>query len=335
MSALIVHRIAPGATLQDMGRTGFIAFGVSRGGALDRTALSEGAALLRQDAGLAALEMPGIGGVFEATEDMRIALTGAPMRAQIDDAPIVWNASHALAKGARLEIGPVTAGSVGYLHVGGGFDAPLLLNARSAHLAAQVGCAVSAGDRLEIGADAGSDTGLSLPTDPRLSGGAIRVIESFQSHTYDADTRTRFAETEFHRDARANRMGMRLNSDGEGFFAQGGLNILSETIVPGDIQVTGDGTPFLLMAESQTTGGYPRIGTVIPADLAKAAQTPAGGVLRFAWVTRDEALAAEEKHRVYLSSLSKLCTPLVRDPAEIRDLLTYQLISGATDGTPE
>lgn len=332
---LLVHRITPGATLQDLGREGYLAYGLSRGGAMDRVALAEGAALLRQQVGLAALELPGAGGVFEADADMRIALTGAPMRAQIDGTALVWNASHRLPKGARLEIGAVTSGSTGYLHVGGGFDVPEHLHGRSAHLAAKVGSVIAAGERLPVGPDTRGEVGMCLPPTNRFSGGALRLIESFQTHLYDTATRERFAATAFKRDARANRMGIRLNSDGDGFFAKGGLNILSETIVPGDIQITGDGTPFLLMAESQTTGGYPRIGTVIPADLATAAQTPSGGTVSFRFVSRDEALKAEEKHRAYLASLPKLCTPLVRDPSEIRDLLAYQLISGATDGAPE
>ena len=332
MRAMRVHRIAPGATVQDLGRSGTLAYGVSRGGAMDRLALLEGAVLLGQSPDLAALELPGSGGVFEALDDVRIALTGASMRAQVDGTALVWNASHALPKGARLEIGAVTAGSIGYLHVGGGFDTPMRLHARSAHLAAKIGAMVSAPSELPVGEDMASDTGMALPLDNRFEGGVIRVVESFQSDTYDAETRARFAETEFHRDARANRMGMRLNSDGPGFFAKGGLNILSETIVPGDIQVTGDGTPFVLMAESQTTGGYPRIGTVIPADLPKAAQTPAGASLRFQWVDRDTALQAEAQQRKYIADLPKRRMPLVRDPAEIRDLLSYQLISGATTG---
>lgn len=336
MSAvLIVHRIAPGATLQDFGRDGYLAYGLSRGGAADRLALSEGAALLRQDATLAVLELPGSGGVFEATADMRIALTGAPMKAQLEEAPLVWNSSYLVPKGARLVIGAIQSGSYGYLHVGGGFAAEEHLHSRSAHLAAGIGKPVQAGDHLPIGTDGKDVTGLTLPVDRRFDGGVIRLVDSLQTALFDEATRDRFTTTAFLRDARANRMGMRLTSEGEGFSASGGLNILSETIVPGDIQVTGDGTPFLLLAESQTTGGYPRIGTVIPADLAKAVQTPAGGRLTFQYVSREEALKAEERMRSYVSTLPKACKPLLRDPAQMRDLLSYQLISGATAGHPE
>ena len=330
--ALHVHRIAPGATVQDQGRTGYRAFGVSQGGAADPLALAEGAALLGQSVECAALELPGSGGVFEAHKPLRIALTGAPMRASLDGAPLVWNASHALPAGARLEIGGVTSGSYGYLHVGGGFDLPQRLGSRSAHLAAGIGEVVQAGDRLPIGEDMRSGVGLCLPQDNRFDGGMLRLVESFQTGFFDPATRERFAETMFTRDARANRMGLRLDSAREGFATSAGLNILSESIVPGDIQITGDGTPYLLLRESQTTGGYPRIATVIPADLPRAVQTPSGGALRFRFVSRDEALEAERKMREHLRALPKLCVPLVRDPMQIRDLLSYQLISGVTAG---
>ncbi|MGJ8604238.1 MAG: biotin-dependent carboxyltransferase family protein [Marivita sp.] len=330
--ALKLHRIAPGATVQDRGRNAFRAFGLSRGGAADGLALAEGATLLGQSPDCAALEMPGSGGVFEATGGMRIALTGAPMRATLDGVPLVWNASYAVPAGARLEIGGATAGSYGYLHVGGGFDTPVLLGSRSAHLAAGIGAALCAGDVLPVASDARSEVGRVLPQDTRFEGGVLRLVHSFQSDLFDIATQARFCETTFTRDARANRMGMRLNSKGAGFSASAGLNIVSESVLTGDIQIAGDGTPYLLLCESQTTGGYPRIGTVIPADLARAVQTPAGGTLRFRFVSREEALQAQARMHDDLRRLPRLCTPLVRDPSQIRDLLSYQLISGATAG---
>ncbi|MBC7156079.1 MAG: urea amidolyase, partial [Rhodobacteraceae bacterium] len=144
--ALIVHRAGPTTSVQDGGRPGFLAQGLSRGGAADRLALAEGAALLGQGAALAAIEMAGTGGVFEATEDVRIALTGAPMRATLGGAPLVWGASHRLRAGQPLEIGPAVAGVYGYLHVGGGIAVPPILGARGAHLAAGIGVVAGAGD---------------------------------------------------------------------------------------------------------------------------------------------------------------------------------------------
>ncbi|MCL3882342.1 biotin-dependent carboxyltransferase family protein [Marivita sp. GX14005] len=332
MSALHIHRIAPGASVQDMGRTGYLGFGLSRGGAADRLALAEGAALLQQSPSMAVLELPGAGGIFEAQGALRIALTGAPMMARIDGTPVAWNASHLLAKGARLEIGAAEAGQYGYLHLGGGLDLPTHMGSRSAHLKAGVGRALSAGDTLQAGKDDGRETGLYLPPEGRFEGGTLRCVESLQTALFDERALARFLGTEFRRDPRASRMGAKLNGGGAGFSIAGGLNILSEITLPGDIQITGDGTPYLLLAESQTTGGYPRIATVIPADLPKAAQTPAGAPVRFSLIRRGAALEAERRMRDDITRLPERLRPLVRDPAQMRDLLSYQLISGVTAG---
>ncbi|WP_170461324.1 biotin-dependent carboxyltransferase family protein [Ruegeria arenilitoris] len=330
MSAhLTILRAGPGLTLQDMGRPGYLDMGLSRGGAVDRLALAEGAALLGQPDDLAAVEMAGMGGEFRADQDLRIALTGARMRAQIDGATAVWNASHLLPAGARLSIGPAVAGSYGYLSIGGGVQGDPVLGACSAHLTAGIGAVLKAGDRLAIGQDAGGATGMTFDPEDRFLGGEIRIVASFQTDLFAADVLERLQTTAFRRDARANRMGVRLESDGPGFHVSGGRSVLSETIVPGDIQVTGDGTPFVLLAECQTTGGYPRIGTVLPCDLPKVAQAPAGADLRFRFVSLDEAVAAERAAAQARAALPRALRLLIRDPRSMSDLLSYQLISGA------
>ncbi len=332
MTSLRIQRIGPGASLQDLGRPGWLAQGLSRGGAADRLALYEGAALLGQDPGTAAIELPGAGGVFVFDRDARVALTGAPMAASVEGQALVWNASHLVPAGTPLEIGAARAGVYGYLHVGGGFDVPSVMGGRSAQFTAGLGAALQAGDSLPLGADPGSVTGQALDVDPRGSGGTIRVVPSLQTPMFGEATLDRFAQTTFARDARANRMGVRLNSDGEGFLVEGGLSVVSEVITPGDIQVTGDGAPYVLMSECQTTGGYPRIATVIPCDLPRVAQAPAGAQIRFAFVTLDEAVEIERRALAARAALPRATSALVRDPHDIPDLLSYQLISGVIAG---
>ncbi|SEL18130.1 allophanate hydrolase [Roseovarius azorensis] len=330
---LIVHRAGPGLSIQDTGRPGYLGFGLSRGGAADRLALAEGAALLGQDESHAALEMAGMGGEFEAGCDLRIALTGAPMRVSIDGARAAWNASHSLPAGARLSIGGVEAGCFGYLHLGGGIETPLLLGARAAHLSSGLGQTVAAGARLPVGTDPkAGETGLTLAVEPRFEGGVIRVVPSLQTDLFDPAERDRFMATTFHRDARGSRMGVRLNSKVPGFHSEAGLSVLSEVVVPGDIQITGDGTPFVLLGECQTTGGYPRIASVLPCDLPRVVQAPPGAALTFRLVELDEAVAAERRADEHRRGLRANLRPLVRDLHDIRDLLSYQLISGVTAG---
>lgn len=329
MNGLRVLKVGPAATVQDQGRPGLLDQGVSRGGAADLLALAEGAALLRQSPDRAALEMAGFGGTFEATGPMRIALTGAPMVAALDGAALAWNASHQMQAGQRLEIGAARRGVYGYLHVGGGIDTEPVLGARATHVAAGLGRAVTEGDLLPAGPDGGNETGLTLDVEDRFSGGELRIVESFQSGLFPVDVRARFASTAFRRGSRANRMGVEMLSEGPGFAAAGQLNILSEVIVPGDVQMTGDGKPFVLLREAQTTGGYPRIGTVLPCDLPKVAQAQPGTQMWFRWVTLDEGLRLQLAYDKAVRGLPGACHPLLRDPRNIADLLSYQLISGA------
>lgn len=333
MKELMVHRGGPHLTVQDLGRSGYLAQGVSRGGAMDRLALAEGAALLGQSTECAAIEMAGNGGVFEVTNDTRIALTGAPMRAEIDGAALAWNASHLLPKGARLGIGGALTGTYGYLSIGGGVATPLQLGARATHLSAGLGQMLDTGTRLPLGADSGQvETGFAIDAESRFNGGTIRIIPSLQTALFPESERARFEATVFRRDPRSNRMGTRLTSEGDGFSSEAGLSVLSEVITPGDIQITGDGTPFVLMAECQTTGGYPRIGTVIPADLPRVAQAGRDAELRFRFIEMSEAVAIERTEAKRLKELPRHLRRLVRRPEEMRDLLAYQLISGVTKG---
>lgn len=330
--ALIIHRAGPQVTVQDQGRPGLLGQGLSQGGAADPVALAEGAALLRQPASHAALEMAGMGGTFEVTQDTRIALTGAPMWASVEGQTLAWNASHLLQAGARLEIGAAARGIYGYLHLGGGIATDPVLGARAAHLAAGIGRALGPGDRLPLGNDPRAEVGLTLDPEPRLAGGTVRMTRSMQTDLFEAEVLARFQSTAFARDARGNRMGARLEFEGAPFAASGQLSILSEVIVPGDIQMTGDGTPFVLLPECQTTGGYPRIGTVIPADLPKIAQAGPGVSLRFEVIQLAEAVEIHRRHLALLAKLPATTRPLLRDPAQMQDLLSYQLISGVISG---
>lgn len=333
--SMTILNAGPALSIQDLGRKGYLTYGLTRGGAADVLALYEGAALLGQGAELAAIEMVGMGGTFQSDSDTVIALTGARMTATLDGEPLVWGASHAMPAGAKLTIGGVSAGTYGYLHVAGGFAVEPLMGARSSHMNAGIGRVLKTGQSLPLGPAKGARSGYVLPPGNRLSGGDIRIVPSIQTDKFSQETRDRFVNTAFTRDPRGNRQGVRMASEGEGFFAEGGLSIVSEVISEGDIQITGDGAPYVLMCECQTTGGYPRIGTVIPSDLPKVAQAAAGTALRFSFVTLEEARAIETRSRAEIKALYGRVEPLVRDPHDIADLLSYQLVGGAVSATAD
>ncbi|EKE44363.1 allophanate hydrolase subunit 2 [Oceaniovalibus guishaninsula JLT2003] len=335
MRALIVHRIGAGCSVQDRGRTGWLAQGLSRGGAADRLALAEGAALLGQPPDLAALELTGAGGTFEATEPMRVALTGARAVLRLGDKDLPPDAVHRVEPGARFSVGAARGGVFAYLNVGGGIDVPPVMGSRAAHLALALGPTLQDGTRLPVGADPGQAVNRGLDPEARLGGGDLRMLPSAHTALFAQDDLARFAATPFVRDPRGNRQGVRLEHDGAPFATQGQLTLLSEVIVPGDVQMTGDGTPYILGPEAQTIGGYPRIGCILPADLPRAMQAAPGDVLRFRFVTPDEALATWRDDDALMAALRARVRPITRDPRDMPDLLSYQLIGGVTSGTPE
>lgn len=333
MPKLTIHSAGPGLTVQDLGRPGWKAQGLSTGGAADRLALFEAAALLTTRPTQAVIEMMGFGGTFSTDEDTRIALTGAHMQADIDGAPIGANQTHLLPAGAKLTIGGAKAGVYGYLAFGGGITTPPIMDSRATHLTAGIGKRLEAGDKLPLGPDPDlAAAARKLTADDRFSGGTIRVMPGPQTDFFSDETRDTFTKTQFTRSPRGNRQGTRLDYEGTGFPIDGGQALVSDLIVPGDIQMTGDGIPYVLLAECQTIGGYPRIGSVIPADLPKIAQAAPGTPLQFQFLTVDEADATAQSDARVLQELSNTCEPLIRDPHDIADLLSYQLISGVTRG---
>lgn len=306
----------PLVTVQDQGRPGYLSRGLARGGAADLCALAEADALLG-GAG-AGIETPGSPLRLRADAPITLALTGAPMKAVVDGRALDWNTSRTLEAGEILELRPTGQGVYSYVHGAGGFDTDLILGSRSAHLIAGIGRSLQVGDRLACAGPA--MPARRVAATPRFGGGLLRLLPTPQTRLFARGDLERFADTEFTRDARGNRQGVRLTMEGAGFAAADQLNLLSDFILPGDVQMTGDGVPYVLGPECQTTGGYPRIGTVIAADLPRALQAVPGARLRFRFVTAEEARATRPgKPGV---------TPLIRHPSDIPDLLTRQLISG-------
>ncbi len=330
-AGLGILALGPGASLQDRGRPGLLAFGLQPGGAADPVALDEGAVLLGQEAGLAALEMPA-GGRFRATAGLRVALTGAPAAAAAGGRALAWNAVHRLEPGEVLEIGAPRSGVWSYLHLGGGIDLPPVLGARAFAARAGIGHAPGAGGFLPAGADpAPGRAGLGLPPAERFAGGAVRLVAGAQTALFPEAERRRFEALAFTRDPRSDRMAARLVHEGAPFLAQRHRRLLSDAVVPGDVQVTGEGRVLVLMPDCQTTGGYPRLGTVVPDDLPRVAQAGAGAVLRFRFIGLAEARAARVAPAERRRALAQAAAPVRRDPRDIPDLLAYRLIDGVAD----
>ncbi len=337
---LEVLSAGPCVTVQDQGRPGLQRYGVAEGGALDPYALAEGAALLGNSAEMAALELFAFGGRFRAGEEpLRFALSGAEMTAAklAPDGhrePFPWRSSGLLKPGEILDIGAAKGGMVGYLHLAGGIDSEPELGSRAVHLRAGIGGGrLGAGARLSVGRDPGGEIGLTLPAPAYLGQREIRVLWGPQAELFGEEERTLFLETAYKVSGKRDRMGARL--EGLKLHAEGQLTGLSDAVSLGDVQVPGDGAPLVLLADRQPTGGYPRIATVITADLAAFAQLPSGAAFRFRLVEEAEALATLKAWRNAIRELPGKVHPLLRDPRTMRDLLSYNLIDGVISGREE
>ncbi len=322
---IAVTACGPLVTVQDDGRPGHLARGLSRGGAADGRARAEAAALLGGEAG-AGIETPGSPLTLTLEVAAMVALTGAPMRATADGRPVAWDATRAFEAGTVLDLRPSGRGAFSYIHVAGGLGTEATMGSRSAHLAVGLGAPLEAGDRLPCAPSGGPPRRLASPPD-RFGGGALRLLPTPQTRLFARAVLDRFEATTFRRDPRGNRQGVRLAAEGEGFATDGQLTLLSDFVLPGDVQMTGDGVPYILGPECQTTGGYPRIGTVIEADMPRAMQAVAGDPVTFRFVDADEARAARPR--------APAVEPLVRAPADVPDLGAMQLVGGVVSAHAE
>lgn len=318
----------PLLTVQDLGRAFARRYGVPTGGAMDRFALVAANRLAGNPPGAAALEVTAGGAELAFAAPLLIAVTGADLGAYCNDRPLpLWIAVRVW-RGERIRfVGRSGSwGARAYLAVAGGIAVPSVLGSRATDLAGAFGGlegrALRSGDRLATGPALLVDPGsgrywppalrppyspvptLRLVPGPHSSGFAPETLGLLTMHTW------RVGPT-------SNRMGYRL--EGPPLMALSPFDLPSFGVVPGAVQVPPDGAPILLMADAQTTGGYPVIGTVIGPDLPLAAQLLPGDALRLAFITLDEALAAR---RAFVAALQQ---PLDADEGDLLAALAGSL----------
>ncbi|MDO8788064.1 MAG: biotin-dependent carboxyltransferase family protein [Sulfuritalea sp.] len=320
-------------SLQDAGRPGYRHLGVPLSGALDVEWLAIANALAGNPPETAALEMHLLGPRLRARTLVTIALAGE-FSARIEDAAGQsreagnWR-SHVLAAGEILVTGSLRSG-IGYLAVNGGFDLPVVLGSRSTYARAGLGGidgrSLQAGDCIGVGA---GDTALSLrlPQPPRPPSGPLRVMAGPQREYFTDSAWAHFISDEFTVSRAADRMGLRLDGPCLDHDPAHGADIVSDAVTPGVIQVPGDGRPIVLLADCQTVGGYPKIATVIAADLPRLGHALPGDTLRFIEISLDLALAAR---REAAATLAQCIASMVPERAgfDLDALYTANLIDG-------
>ncbi len=330
------------ATLQDCGRTGHQRFGVPVSGALDAVSLQIANILAGNSPGEAAIEVLGAGLVLQVEADsVTVALAGmaAPFTLESGNATVriaPFRSVTAL-RGDILRLAPPRGGAVSYLAVEGGFDVPARLGSRSTYrraaLGGYFGRALAAGDRLPLRIPHVTERSPVLLDVPIKAPRSLRVMRGPNAGYFpEAAFETLFSRC-YTVSPSSDRMGIRLQGPALERVIKGELP--SEGTTPGSMQVPSDGQPIMLLADRQTTGGYPRIATVIGADIPAAGRLTAGMKIRFEEIGHEMAVRLLKEQRAWLASLPGLVKSAPADALSVERLLSQNLIGGVTAGTPE
>jgi biotin-dependent carboxylase-like uncharacterized protein len=286
-------------TVQDLGRWGHQANGVPVAGPMDAYSHRLANRLVGNDADAAALEITLVGPDLLVDGHVLCAVCGAAFELSVEGRPAPVNQPFEVRRGERLTFGRRVAGARATLAIRGGIDVPPVLGSRATSLVSAMGPfggrALARGDVLPIGPDIARPIPAAPAWPLRLpEGGApLRVVvgphdQRFTTEACDLFLRGRFVLT-----TSSNRMGYRL--EGPALSHGPGADILSEATPIGSVQVPTSGQPILLMADRQTTGGYPKIATVIAADLPFAGQLAPGDWVTFVPCARRDAVDALQR----------------------------------------
>lgn len=298
------------STLQDHGRHGLQHVGLCPGGAMDSIALTLANALVGNAAGEAALEVTVIGPELQFEEETLVAVCGAEFQGAFPhNRPLLVPA------GSRLSVGRAVRGARAYLAVAGGFAVEPVLGSRSTYLPGGFGGfdgrALRHGDVLPLRDPAaagrfvtlkktrGSTVAWSAPplTLPDREPILVHVLEGRHFAGFEPASQRAFFDTVWRISPDSNRMGFRLAGPALARAAgQSGEGILSGPTCLGTVQVPANGVPIALMADHQTTGGYPHIAEIVSADVPRLAQLAPGSTVHFARC--DLGMAAELRHHM-------------------------------------
>ena len=309
---MTLHVVRAGlhTTVQDLGRPGWQHAGVPEGGAMDTLALRLANLLVGNAEGAAALEVTLDGPTLRLGRAATIAIGGADLDARVDDVPLrPWQARRVRA-GAQLTFGAPVSGCRAYLAVDGGIAVPVVLGSRSTYVRAAIGGldgrALRRDDVIPLGpaATITRTRRLARELEPAYRD-TLRMTPGPQLDALTRNARARLFDVPFTISARSDRMGFRL--EGSALALLTPIEPRSAGVAFGTVQLPPDGTPIILMADRQTTGGYPRLGEIATVDLPSLAQRRPGDRVRLTYVSLAEAqrqyLARERALRAHRIAL--------------------------------
>lgn len=315
---MTISVLRPGVltTVQDLGRTGFQHVGVVTGGAMDPVALALANALVGNSVDAAALEITILGPELVFAEETLVALCGAEFHGFPAQRPVLVPA------GGKISLGRSQRGARGYLAVAGGIAVEPVLGSRSTYIPARFGGyfgrALRRGDVISLDAQASIVSRqrfaklrrrkgntvqwrAPMPTLPEHEPVVVHAMESQDYASFDTASQRAFFDATWKVAPESNRMGFRMSGPPLG--RPEGSEILSGPICLGTVQVPASGTPIALMADHQTTGGYPRIAEIASADVPRLAQLAPGGTVRFARCSLETAVELRRDAKRRLDAL--------------------------------
>lgn len=333
--SLEVKFAGPLCSLQDSGRMGFLRYGVTESGPMDRQAFRILAAMLEAEEEFNAIEVSLAGMVLQAKQILTLGFCGGEFALSIDGEALPPWGVFTLPAGKTLTIRAGESGSWGYLSCLGGVAGDAWLDSTSSHLPSGLcGGYLQAGDVLAPAATSlreDLNCALPIPDFSRFTGSA-RIVPGPQDHLFPERAKQALFQGDFTVTREFDRMGMRLS--GASLAPEDALSIPSEAIIRGSLQVPGHGDPIVLLADHQTTGGYPKIATMITCDQDTTAQARAGDVVRFTEVSAEEGTQATRERA---QQVANWIAEIPSHRGSLADKLNrVNLISGIVgpDGTP-
>jgi antagonist of KipI len=325
-----VKVIKPGllTTVQDLGRSAYRVYGVSKSGAMDTLSFRLANLLVGNKEGDAALEVTLIGPKLKFEADGIIAITGGNLSPKLNgEAMTMWKAV-SVCKNDVLCFGENRAGCRAYISFAGGIQVPKVMGSRSTFLRGNYGGlegrALKAGDRFPIGQpqiNVKTLVGRRLKVEDTpdfKANGPIRFILGPHDYAFTAESRQKFIATPYQLSNDSDRMGFRLA--GETLEHVHGADIISDFITAGTIQVPGSGLPIIHMADCGTSGGYTKMGVIIGVDLPKVAQKKPGDEILFKVVDIKHAQEKLRKQEQLIISLRLTNAMLANDSSIYREI---------------
>ncbi len=302
--------LSPGplSTIQDEGRFGYMSTGFSPNGAMDAYSMKIANILVGNTPEDGVIEMTMMGMAAHFSCDTVMALTGADMQPMLNGEPVEMYCAVPVHAGDELVLKAATRGLRTYLSVAGGFDLPWEMGSMSTNL--KCGLGGFCGRKLQAGDEIPLRRSITIcqlgnrktkPENEYADVITVRVVMGPQADYFTQKGIDTFLNSSYTVTPQSDRMGVRL--DGEKIENKNGVDIISDGIATGAIQIPAAGTPIIMMADRQTTGGYAKIATVISSDLKLIAQAKPGTKISFQAVTEKEAVTLKRKEQRALKEL--------------------------------